>query len=195
MPHFEKKLPLFVFNCLSLSRQLFDLLSAQDLLGLTLKSHHYQLLSKISSSSSTSQRVNDFKRQPYMNFGLLFGIGTMRADIQREVILIYLKNVPKLYNICASHSPFHFSFQIAKQIIQIKPLTLNLELSIVNILQGAGHRLSHLGLQLRRFPWPLCRLLFLHNVGSGQGLLHARSLCMQMNIYAGEVGFFKRCYY
>ena len=126
MPHFEKKLPSFVFNCLSLSQQLFDLLSPQDLLGLTLKSHHYQLLSKISSSSSpTPQRVNDFKRQPYMNFGLLFGIGTMKADIQREVILIYLKNVPKLYNICASHSPFHFSFQIAKQIIQIKPLTLN----------------------------------------------------------------------
>ena len=122
-----------------------------------------------------------------MNFGLLFGIGTMKADIQREVILIYLKNVPKLYNICASHSPFHFSFQIAKQMIQIKPLTLNLELSIVNILQGAGHRLSHLGLQLRRFPWPLCRLLFLHNVGSGQGFLHARSLCMQINIYAGEI--------
>ena len=107
--------------CLSIPQSLFDLLSAQDLLGLTLKSHYYQLLSKISSSSPTSQRVNDFKEQPYMNFGLLFGIGTMKADIQREVILIYLKNVPKLHNISASHLPFHFSFQIAKQIIQIKP--------------------------------------------------------------------------
>ena len=97
----------------------------------------------------------------------------------------------KLHNICASHLSFHFSFQIAKQIIQIKPLTLNLELSIVNILQGAGHRLSHLGLQLRRLPWTLCRLLFLHNVGSGQGFLHARSLCMQINVYTGENYFSK----
>ena len=41
-------------------------------------------------------RVNDFKEQPYMNFGLLFGIGTMKADNQREVILIHLKNVPEI---------------------------------------------------------------------------------------------------
>ena len=97
----------------------------------------------------------------------------------------------KLHNMCASHLPFHLSFQIAKQIVQIEPWTLNIELSIVDIFQGAGHRLSHLGLQLRRLPWTLRRLLFLHIVGSGEGFLHARSLCMQINIYAGEIYILK----
>ena len=30
-------------------------------------------------------RINDLKKQPYMNFGLLFGIGTLKATIRREV--------------------------------------------------------------------------------------------------------------
>ena len=35
--------------------------------------------------NTISIRINDLKRQPYMNFGILFGIGTLKATIRREV--------------------------------------------------------------------------------------------------------------